>query len=85
MGICGSSTTTRSAPPSEGGFSGPSGHIQYRLAFSLIHSITISLFSFDTRSPGLDTPWRILWMVFVTRKTPGRGFGTYLNKDDRFG
>ena len=76
--ICGSSTTTTWAPPSEGGRSGPRAESQYRLAFSLIQPVTCLVSSSVTRSSGLETPWRILWLVFVIRKMPGRGFGTNL-------
>lgn len=77
-GIWGSSMIKISAPPSEGGHRGPPGRVQYRLAFSSIHSLRSRLFSVLRYSSGDETPWRMLWLFLVTRKTPGRGFGTYL-------
>jgi hypothetical protein len=68
-----------SAPPSSGGRSGPPGESQYRLALSSIQSVNVFLSSVLIHSPGLLTPWRILCIVFVIRKTPGFGFGTYLS------
>lgn len=67
-----------SAPPSDGGRNGPPGINQYLLAFSWIQSVTLSQSSFVHRSPGFETPCKMLWFVLVIRKTPGRGFGTYL-------
>ena len=71
-------TMMTSAPPSSGGRSGPPGESQYLFALSSIHSVKVFLSSTLIHSPGLLTPWRILWTVLVIRNTPGFGFGTYL-------
>lgn len=67
-----------SAPPSEGGCSGPFLQSQYLSACSVIQPSTEAFSASGIRSSGSATPWRILCIVFVIRKTPGFGFGTYL-------
>jgi len=76
-GICGSSMTTTSAPPLA---RGPPGESQLRSALVRIHSSIWALWSLLRRALGGATPWRMLWFVFVMRKTRGLGLGTYLRR-----
>jgi hypothetical protein len=71
-------TITTSAPPSSGGLNGPPFASQYRFALSSIHDDNTSNSSLFSRCSASLTPWRMLCMFFVRRKTPGFGFGTYL-------
>ena len=78
-GICGSSTTITSAPPFDRGASGHPSFVQKRIALSIPQSSTTFWLSALNRSSALATPWRMLWLVLVIRKTAGFGLGTDLD------
>ena len=63
-----------STPP---GARGPPSAV-HRRPFLRIQASKFSIASLVRRRLGSATPWRMLWLFFVVRKTEGDGFGTYL-------
>jgi hypothetical protein len=52
--------------------------VQYRLAFCRHQSSSMLIWSAVRWDPVVSTPWRMLWLFLVMRKTSGLGRGTYL-------